>query len=91
MVLTAIAVDDDILPRVISTTLPAMVEGEGACEMLEHIIIWGERRGGQHRAEDGVGRVVKRVARHQGACNISISRYLTLVKCIIKYIATTQI
>jgi hypothetical protein len=36
--------------------------------MFENVVVWGERGGGEHRAEDGVGGVVEGITRYQGPC-----------------------
>ena len=46
---------------------PPVVEAVGAGQVLEHVVVRGERRRGEDGAEDGVGRVVEGVARHQGS------------------------
>jgi len=37
--------------------------------MFENVVVWGERGGGEHRAEDGVGGVVEGITRDQGSCS----------------------
>jgi hypothetical protein len=48
---------------------PAVIEGERSRQMFENVVVWGERGGGEHRAEDGVGGVVEGITRDQGPCS----------------------
>ena len=45
---------------------PSMVEGVGAGQMLEHVVVWSKTWRGEDRTEDGVRGVVEGVAGHQG-------------------------
>ena len=42
-----------------------MVETVDSCQVLEHVVIWSERGGGEDGAEDGVGCVVKWITGNQ--------------------------
>ena len=51
----------------LSQVHPPVIEGVGGSQVLEHVIVWCERGGGEGGREDGVGRVVEGVGGDQGA------------------------